>query len=83
MKPVEIHRQFTEVSGEQVSINGMVRKWVPQSNGQKTNVYDEARSGRPSDLQHFIKFISDFIKMLSDKFPQTSNFFFMRLLLIV
>ncbi|XP_023219381.1 cullin-1-like [Centruroides sculpturatus] len=44
VKPVEIHRQLVEIYGENV----MVRKWVRQFNAGRTNVHDEARSGRPS-----------------------------------
>ncbi|GBN38082.1 hypothetical protein AVEN_233196-1 [Araneus ventricosus] len=48
VKPVEIHRQLVEIYGENVMIDGMVRKWVRQFNDGRTNVHDEARIGRPS-----------------------------------
>ncbi|GBN49733.1 hypothetical protein AVEN_263793-1 [Araneus ventricosus] len=48
VKPAEIHRQFVEIYGENVMTDGMVRKWVRQFNDGRTNVHDEARSGRPS-----------------------------------
>ncbi|GBN17554.1 hypothetical protein AVEN_175628-1 [Araneus ventricosus] len=48
VKPAEIHRQLVEIYGENVMIVGMVRKWVRQFNDGRTNIHDEARSGRPS-----------------------------------
>ncbi|GBM64150.1 hypothetical protein AVEN_57161-1 [Araneus ventricosus] len=48
VKPAEIHRQLLEIYGENVMTDEMVRKWVPQFNDGRTNVHDEARSGRPS-----------------------------------
>ncbi|GBM87857.1 hypothetical protein AVEN_182879-1 [Araneus ventricosus] len=49
VKPAEIHRQLVEIYGENVMTDGMVRwKWVRQFNDGRTNVHDEARSGRPS-----------------------------------
>ncbi|GBO17750.1 hypothetical protein AVEN_181159-1 [Araneus ventricosus] len=47
-KPSEIHRQLVEIYGENVMTDGMVRKWVRQFNDGRTNVHDEARSGRLS-----------------------------------
>ncbi|GBO26776.1 hypothetical protein AVEN_136984-1 [Araneus ventricosus] len=47
-KPAEIHRQIVEIYGENVMTDGMVRKWVRQFNDGRTNVHDEARSGRSS-----------------------------------
>ncbi|GBM17446.1 hypothetical protein AVEN_193748-1 [Araneus ventricosus] len=48
VKPAEIHRQLVEIYGGNVMTDGMVRKWVRQFNDGRTNVHDEARSGRPS-----------------------------------
>ncbi|GBM20967.1 hypothetical protein AVEN_253751-1 [Araneus ventricosus] len=48
VKSAEIHRQLVEIYGENVMTDGMVRKWVRQFNDGRTNVHDEARSGRPS-----------------------------------
>ncbi|GBM21832.1 hypothetical protein AVEN_32828-1 [Araneus ventricosus] len=47
-KQAEINRQLVEIYGENVITDGMVRKWVRQFNDGRTNVHDEARSGRPS-----------------------------------
>ncbi|GBN54975.1 hypothetical protein AVEN_261493-1 [Araneus ventricosus] len=48
VKQTEIHRQLVEIYGENVMTDGMVRKWVRQFDDGRTNVHDEARSGRPS-----------------------------------
>ncbi|GBO08985.1 hypothetical protein AVEN_60414-1 [Araneus ventricosus] len=48
VKPAEIHLQLVEIYGKNVTTDGMVRKWVRQFNDGRTNVHDEARSGRPS-----------------------------------
>ncbi|GBN52762.1 hypothetical protein AVEN_145181-1 [Araneus ventricosus] len=48
VKSAEIHHQLVEIYGENVMTDGMVRKWVRQFNDGRTNVHDEARSGRPS-----------------------------------
>ncbi|GBM11219.1 hypothetical protein AVEN_267797-1 [Araneus ventricosus] len=48
VKQTEIHRQLVEIYGENVMTDGMVRKWIRQFNDGRTNVHDEARSGRPS-----------------------------------
>ena len=68
--------------GDNAMSDGMVRKWVQMFNDGRTNVHDEARSGRPSlvnddlvrkvkervrDDRHFT--ISD----LSLQFPQISK----------
>ncbi|GBM08654.1 hypothetical protein AVEN_52487-1 [Araneus ventricosus] len=46
VKPAEIHHQLVQIYGENVMTDGMVRKWVRQFNDGRTNVHDEARSGR-------------------------------------
>ncbi|GBN08951.1 hypothetical protein AVEN_87341-1 [Araneus ventricosus] len=48
VKQAEIHLQLVEIYGENVMTDGMVRKWVRQFKDGRTNVHDEARSGRPS-----------------------------------
>ncbi|GBM59277.1 hypothetical protein AVEN_66218-1 [Araneus ventricosus] len=81
-KPSEIHRQLVEIYGENVLTDGMVRKWVRQFNHGRTNVHDEARSGRPSvvndglvaKVNEKIRENRRFtIRMLFDEFPQISN----------
>ncbi|GFX64274.1 HTH_48 domain-containing protein [Trichonephila clavipes] len=47
-KSVDIHRQISEVYGENVMSDGMVRKWVRAFKDGRTNIHDEERSGRPS-----------------------------------
>jgi len=44
----EIHHQICQVYGDNVMSDGMVRKWVQMFDEGRENVYDEARSGRPS-----------------------------------
>jgi len=46
--PSEIHHQICQVYGDNAMSDGMVRKWVRMFNEGRENVYDEARSGRPS-----------------------------------
>ncbi|GBM53551.1 hypothetical protein AVEN_569-1 [Araneus ventricosus] len=62
--------------------DGMVRKWVRQFNDGRTNVHDEARSGRPSvvndglvaKVNEKIRENRRFtIRMLFDEFPQISK----------
>ena len=36
--------------GDSAMSDGMVRKWVRMFSGGRENVYDEARSGRPSSV---------------------------------
>ena len=48
MLPSEIHHQICQVYGDNAMSDGMVRKWVRMFNEGWENVYDEARSGRPS-----------------------------------
>jgi len=44
----EIHHQICHMYGGNAMSDGMVRKWVRMFNEGRENVYDEARSGRPS-----------------------------------
>ncbi|GBN87995.1 hypothetical protein AVEN_100233-1 [Araneus ventricosus] len=82
IKPAEIHRQLLEIYGENVITDGMVRKWVRQFNDGRTNVHDEARSGRPSvvndglvaKVNEKIRENRRFtIRTLFDEFPQISK----------
>ncbi|GBM52236.1 hypothetical protein AVEN_31053-1 [Araneus ventricosus] len=82
VKPAEIPRQLAEIYGENVMTDGMVRRWVRQFNDGRTNVHDEARSGRPSvvndglvaKVNEKIRGNSGFtIRMLCDEFPQISK----------
>ncbi|GFU66877.1 HTH_48 domain-containing protein [Trichonephila clavipes] len=45
-RPLETRRQ--QVYGETEMSDGMVRKWIRQSNDGSTIVHDEERNGRPS-----------------------------------
>jgi len=78
----EIHHQICQVYGDNAMSDGMVRKRVRMFNEGQENMYDEARSGRPSlvndDLLHKVNervcddrhfTISD----LSLHFPQISR----------
>jgi [histone H3]-lysine36 N-dimethyltransferase SETMAR len=82
VKPAEIHRQLVEIYGVLVMSDGMVRKWVRQFNNGRTDVHDEARSGRPSvvndglvaQVNEKIRENRRFtIRMLSDEFPEISK----------
>ncbi|GBN20076.1 hypothetical protein AVEN_234770-1 [Araneus ventricosus] len=82
VKLAEIHRQLVEIYGENLMTDGMVRKWVRQYSDGRTNVHDEARSGRSSvvnddlvaKLNEKIRGNSRFtIRMLCDEFPQISK----------
>lgn len=82
VKPAEIHRQLTEVYGQNVISDGMVRKWVRQFNDGRNNVHDDARSGRPSLVSdELVEKVNEkirgnrrfTIRTLSDEFPQISK----------
>ncbi|GBN58203.1 hypothetical protein AVEN_24301-1 [Araneus ventricosus] len=82
VKQAGIHRQLVDIYGENVMTDGMVRKWVRQYNDGRTNVHDEARSGRPSvvndglveKVNEKIRESRQFtIRMLCDEFPQISK----------
>ncbi|GBN97838.1 hypothetical protein AVEN_172396-1, partial [Araneus ventricosus] len=75
LKPICV----SEIYGENVVTDGMVRKWVRQINDGRTNGHDEARSGRPfvvndglvSKVNEKIRENRRFtIRMLCDEFPQ-------------
>ncbi|GBN51456.1 hypothetical protein AVEN_106234-1 [Araneus ventricosus] len=78
VEQAEIHRQLVEIYSENVMTDGMVRKWVRQFNDGRTNVHDEARSGRPSVISDgLVAKVNEkirenrrfSIKMLCDEFP--------------
>ncbi|GBO21903.1 hypothetical protein AVEN_183179-1 [Araneus ventricosus] len=46
VKSAEIHRQISEVYGENIMNEGMVRKWVRTFDDGLKNVHDEEGSGR-------------------------------------
>ena len=48
MLPSEIQHQICQVYGDNAMSDGMIRKWVRMFNEGRENLYDEARSGRPS-----------------------------------
>jgi hypothetical protein len=48
IRPAEILRQLVKVYGEVVMNKGNMCKWCRLFNGGKTDVHNEARSGRPS-----------------------------------
>ena len=48
MKPIEIHRQLTEVYGKSCMEVKNVRKWCREFTAGRTEIHDEGRSGRPS-----------------------------------
>ncbi|GBN65992.1 hypothetical protein AVEN_237014-1 [Araneus ventricosus] len=82
IKPAEIHRQLVQIYGENVMTDRMVRKWVRQFNDGRTNVHDEARSGRPAVVDDGLvakvneKILENrrfIIRMLCDEFPQISK----------
>ncbi|GBM22061.1 hypothetical protein AVEN_137371-1 [Araneus ventricosus] len=82
VKPAEIHRQLLEIYGDNVMTDGMVIKWVRQFNDGRTNVHDEARSGRPSVVNDgLVAKVNEkirenrrlTIRMLFDVFPQISK----------
>lgn len=82
VKPAEIHRQISEIYGESAMSDSMVRRWVRKFDGGRTNVHDEARSGRPSDVNDdLVRQIDETIRgnrrftisMLSHEFPTISR----------
>ncbi|GBN53302.1 hypothetical protein AVEN_246402-1 [Araneus ventricosus] len=82
VKQTEIQHQLLEIYSENVMTDGMVRKWVRQFNDGRTNVHDEARSGRPfvvndglvAKVNEKIRENRRFtIRMLCDELPQISK----------
>ncbi|GBL69482.1 hypothetical protein AVEN_68484-1 [Araneus ventricosus] len=82
VKPDEVHRQLVEIYGENVMTDGMVRKWVRQFNDVRTNVHDEALSGRHSVVNNGLVAKENekirenrrfTIRMLCDEFPHITK----------
>jgi hypothetical protein len=48
VKPIDIHRQLTEVYGESCMDVKNVRKWCREFAACRTQIHDEERNGRPS-----------------------------------
>ncbi|GBN59193.1 hypothetical protein AVEN_123360-1 [Araneus ventricosus] len=67
VKPAEIHPQLVEIYGKNVMTDGMVRKWVRKFNDGRTNVHDEARSGRPSVVNDGL------VAKVNEKFVKTDS----------
>ncbi|GBN57226.1 hypothetical protein AVEN_205348-1 [Araneus ventricosus] len=71
VKPAEINRQLGEIYGENVMIDGMVRKWVRQFNDGRTNVHDEAEIdglvAKVNDKIHENRRFT--LRMLFDQYP--------------
>jgi len=80
--PSEIHHQVCQVYDDNAMSGGMVRKWVRMFNEGRQNVYDKARSGRPSLVNDdLVRKVNErvcddrrfTISDLSLHFPQTSR----------
>ncbi|GFV74790.1 histone-lysine N-methyltransferase SETMAR [Trichonephila clavipes] len=81
-KPVDIHRQISEVYGENIMSDGMVRKWARALKDFRTKIHDEERSGRPSVItDELIQKVDCKVKenrrftisSLAEKFPAVSR----------
>lgn len=81
-KSVDIHHQISEVYGENIMSDGMVRKWVRAFKDGRTNIHDEERSGRPSVItDELIQKVDCKVKenrrftisCLAEKFPAVSR----------
>lgn len=68
VKLADIGRQLVKVYGENVMMDGMVRKWVKQFNYGQTNVHDEAWSWQPSVVN------DDLIEKVDEKFCENRRF---------
>ncbi|GFW71246.1 HTH_48 domain-containing protein [Trichonephila clavipes] len=81
-KSVDIHHQISEVYGENIMSDGMVRKWVRAFKDGRTNIHDEERRGRPSVItDELIQKVDCKVKenrrfmisSLAEKFPAVSR----------
>ncbi|GFX67159.1 HTH_48 domain-containing protein [Trichonephila clavipes] len=81
-KSVDIHHQISEVYGESIMTDEMVRKWVRAFKDGRTNIHDEERSGRPSAItDELIQKVDCKVKekrpftisSLAEKFPAVSQ----------
>jgi len=66
--PSPIHRQICQVYGDKAISDGMVRKWVRMFDEGRENVYDEARSGRPSLMN------DDFVRKVNERMRDDRRF---------
>ncbi|XP_073976274.1 protein GVQW3-like [Rhodnius prolixus] len=82
VKAAEIHREISEVYGENIMSSGMVRKWVRAFKDGRTNVHDVERIGRPSVItEDLVQKVNEKVKKnkcftissLSNEFPQVSR----------
>jgi len=82
MLPSEIHHQICQVYGYNAMSDGTVRKYVRMFNEGRENVHDEARSGRPSLVNHdLVRKVNERVRAdrrftisdLSLHFPQISR----------
>ncbi|GBN25841.1 hypothetical protein AVEN_58854-1 [Araneus ventricosus] len=82
VKATEINRQISEVYGEIIMSEGMVKKWVRPFKDGRTNAHYEERSGRPSvTTEDFVQKVDAKVRenrrltisSLSNEFPQVSR----------
>ncbi|CAL1296792.1 unnamed protein product [Larinioides sclopetarius] len=81
-KTADIHRQVSDVYGENIMSAGMVRKWVRGFKDGRTNIHDEERRWRPSVItDDLIQKVDSKVKKnrrctissLSEEFPISYN----------
>ncbi|GBO11618.1 hypothetical protein AVEN_91986-1 [Araneus ventricosus] len=68
MKEDEIHLQISEVNGENIMREEIIRKWVTAFKDNRTNVHDEERSGGPSVITE------DLVQKVDGKFLENRRF---------
>jgi transposase len=68
VRPAEIYRQVCDVYGENAMSDGMVRRWCRRFSEGRTNVHDDARSGRPSLVT------ADLLDQVNEKFRGNRRF---------
>ncbi|CAK1601570.1 unnamed protein product [Parnassius mnemosyne] len=81
LPPVEIHRQLTEVYGEECMSVQHVRKWCRAFAKDRTEVQDEERSGRPPVSDAIVEKINSellknqrvTVRELVERIPETSH----------
>ncbi|GBM71771.1 hypothetical protein AVEN_190635-1 [Araneus ventricosus] len=88
VKTTEINRQISEVYGENILSEGMVRKFVRPFKDGRSNVHNEERSGRSSVInEDFVQKVNGKVRgnrrftilSLSNEFPPVSRSVFMDL----
>ncbi|GBN66199.1 hypothetical protein AVEN_62091-1 [Araneus ventricosus] len=75
-KAAEIVRNISEMYEENITSEGMVRKWVRAFKDGRMDVHDEERSGRPGCrklMEKFERKRSFMISSLFNEFPQVSR----------